>query len=129
MAMRPHPGPGPLALETHDVDDTPRPPEAARPTRLWSHPIRYGELVAHLSDYLCVLVTTRCGPKHGKAKKDIFEQPNVVMLIIGPHHLQAGATIGALALISVRDCVEPTSDRAALSSEQASEWQTTMQQE
>jgi hypothetical protein len=59
----------PLALDTLDVNDTPRPLEAARQPRLRSHPIRYGEFVAHLSDYSLVLVITCCDPKRGKARR------------------------------------------------------------
>jgi hypothetical protein len=35
------------------------------------HPIRYGELVAHRSDYFRVFVATCCDSKEGKATKDI----------------------------------------------------------
>jgi hypothetical protein len=52
----------PLAIDTIAITNTHRPPEAHRPPRLWSQPIRYGEVVAHLSDYLPVLVTTCCDP-------------------------------------------------------------------
>jgi hypothetical protein len=71
----------PLILDTRDVEDTPRMPEAARATRLRSHPIHYGEVVANLSDYSPVLVTTCCDLEHGKAKEGIFEQRNVAMLV------------------------------------------------
>jgi hypothetical protein len=57
---------------------------ADRPHRLRSHPIRFGEVVAHLSDYPHVLVTACCDHEQGKAKGDIFEQLNVVTLIIAP---------------------------------------------
>jgi hypothetical protein len=46
-----------------------------------------------------------------------------------PQYLSAGATVDTIALLSARDCVELTSYRAALSSEQAPEWQAAMQHE
>jgi hypothetical protein len=57
-----------------------------------------------------------------KTKEDIFEQPSVPDLIIGPHHIPLGATPIAIVLLSARYCVEPKSYRAALSNAQAQEW-------
>jgi hypothetical protein len=51
------------------------------------------------------------------------------MLITGPQYLLAGATICALALLSGRDSVEPTSYCAALFSVQAPVLQAAMQHE
>jgi hypothetical protein len=62
----------PLAIYTIAITNTHRPHEADRPPRLMSHPIRYWELVAHMSDYPPVLVTAFCDHKHGKAKENIF---------------------------------------------------------
>jgi hypothetical protein len=59
----------------------------------------------------------------------IVEKPNVATLLTCPQHLHAGATASAVALLSARDSVEPTSYRAALSSAQAPEWQIAMQHE
>jgi hypothetical protein len=67
-----------------------------------------------MSDYPLFLVTACCAPDQGKSKEDIFEQPFVPELIIGPHHIPAGATHAAVALLSARECVEHTSYRAAL---------------
>jgi hypothetical protein len=50
-------------------------------------------------------------------------------MITGPHHIPAGATPDAIALLSARECVEPKSYRAALSSAHAHEWLAAMQQE
>jgi hypothetical protein len=119
-----------------DEDLRPDPPSAAsapplsyhdRPSHLWSHPIRYGELVAHLSDHPRMFVATCCEPEEGKATKDIVAQPDMATLIDGPPHVAAGATPSYVALMLARDCVEPTSDRAALTNAQAPNWQTTMQ--
>jgi hypothetical protein len=89
----------------------------------------YGELVAHLSDYPPVRVIACCDPKHGKAKEDIFEQPNVPNVITCPPHLPAVAVSYDLALLSTRDCAEPKSYRDALSIAQAHDWQSAMQHE
>jgi hypothetical protein len=82
-----------------------------------------------MSDYPPVLVTACCDPDHGKANEDIFEQPFVPDLIIGSHHIQAGVSPAAVALLSARECVEPKSYRAALASAEAPKWQAAMQQE
>jgi hypothetical protein len=50
-------------------------------------------------------------------------------MITAPPRLQASVASYAFALLSVRDCVKPKSDRAALSSEQAQDWQAAMQHE
>jgi hypothetical protein len=49
--------------------------------------------------------------------------------ITGPSHLLKGSAYDALALPSVRDCVEPKSYRVALSNAQAQDWQAAMQHE
>jgi hypothetical protein len=82
-----------------------------------------------MSDYPPVLVTACCDPDEGKAKEDIFEQPFVPDLITGPHHIPECATPAPVALLSARDCLEPKSYRAALSSAKAHEWQAAMEQE
>jgi hypothetical protein len=121
-----------------DQDLRPDPPSAAsvpplrdhdHPSRFRSHPIRYGEIVAHLSDHPRVFVATRCDHEEGKATEDIVAQPYLATFIVGPPHVPAGATLASVALLSVRDCVEPTSYRAALTNAQVSDWQTTMQHE
>jgi hypothetical protein len=89
--------------------------DADRPHRIMSHPIRYGELVAHRSDYPHVFVTACCDSELGKAKEDIVEQPNVATLINGPPHLHARTSAITIALLSAKNCVEPTSSRIALS--------------
>jgi hypothetical protein len=98
-----------LALDTVATPNTHHPLEADRPPHLMSHPIRYGELVAHLSDHPPALVTACCDPYQGKAKEDIFEQPSVSSLIYGPHHHLAGAEPDAIVLLSTPDCVGPKS--------------------
>jgi hypothetical protein len=105
-------------------------PTVARPRpsiRLRSHPIRYGELVAHLSDHPRVFVATCCDPKEGKATEDIVAQPDMATLITCPPHLPTGTTTYGIALMSARDRVEPTSYRAALTGAQAYDLQTAMQ--
>ena len=100
-----------------------------RPSRLRSHPLRYGDLVAHMAEYPQVLVTACCDPNQRKAKEDISELPFVPDLIIGPHHIPPAASPSAVALRSARDCVEPKTYRAALSTTQAPSRQAAMQQE
>jgi hypothetical protein len=50
--------------QSHPIDTTlPEalpPPTAPRLTRLWSHPLPYGELVAHMAAYSPTLVTASC---------------------------------------------------------------------
>jgi hypothetical protein len=53
-------------LDTRDADDTSDLHDAARPHRLRYHPIRYGELVAHMSDYPRVRVTACSDPEQRK---------------------------------------------------------------
>jgi hypothetical protein len=89
------------------LSDPHSPLAADRLSRLRSHPLRYRELVAHISVYPPVLVTACCDPEEVKAKEDIFEQPSVPGLITGPHHIPACATPDAIALLSTRGCVEP----------------------
>jgi hypothetical protein len=69
-----------------------------------------------MSEYPQTLVTGCCDPEHGKAKKDIFEQPQVPDLITSPSHTLAGTSPNAVALLSARECVEPKWYRAALDS-------------
>jgi hypothetical protein len=80
-----------------------------------------------MSSYSPVLVTAYCDPEKGKSKEDIFEQPSVPILIIGPHHIPTCAALDAIALLSARHYVEQKSHRAAISSAQAPEWQAAMQ--
>jgi hypothetical protein len=101
-------------------------PNHNRPNPLQSHPIRYGELVAHLSNHPRVFVATCRDHEEGKATEDIIAQPAMATLITAPPHLPAGATTHYVALMSAMDCVEPTSNRAALTSAQTSDWQTAM---
>jgi hypothetical protein len=119
--------------QSHPIDITlpgPIPPHAPpRQARLRSHPLRYGKMVAHLSDYPPTLVTACCDPYHGKAKEDVFEHPRVPELIIGPPHTPAGTSHTAVALLSARECVEPKSYRGALDSAVAPQWQAAMQHE
>jgi hypothetical protein len=70
-----------------------------------------------------------CDLEQGKAKEDIFELPFVPDLITVSHHIPAGASPVAVALLSARECVELKTYRAALSSAQAPDWQAAMQQE
>jgi hypothetical protein len=121
----------PLYLDPMADEDLRRdPPSAAsapplldpdRPSRLRSHPILYGEHVAHLSVHPCVFVATYCDPEEGKATEDIVAQPDLATLIADPPHVPAGATPCEGALLSAKDCVEPTSYRVALTSDQASD--------
>jgi hypothetical protein len=53
----------------------------------------------------------------------------VATLITGPPHLYAGTPADDIALMPARDCVEPTSYRAAFSNAQAPEWKTAMPHE
>jgi hypothetical protein len=80
-------------------------------------------------EYSPTLVTACCDPDQGKAKEDIFEQPHVPDMIIGPPHTPAGTSPIAVALLSVRECVEPKLYRAAPDSAQAPKWQSAMQHE
>jgi hypothetical protein len=117
----------PLVLDTPHADDNPRLPDADSSYRLRSHPLRYGELVAHMSDYPTVHVTTCFDPEQGKAKEDIVEQPNVARLIPSPPHQPTGVLADAVALLSAGDCVEPSPYRVALSNVQALQLQAAMQ--
>jgi hypothetical protein len=63
------------------MSDPQPPPTAPRQARLRSHPLRYGDLVAHMSYYPPTLVTACCDPDKGKAKEDIFEKPYVPDMI------------------------------------------------
>jgi hypothetical protein len=96
-----------LPTPSPQVPDPPSPREAVRPSRLRSHPLRYGDLVALMAEYPPVRVTTCCDPDQGKAKEDIFELPLVPDLVTCPHHIPAGASLDAVAFLSARDCVEP----------------------
>jgi hypothetical protein len=80
---------------------------ADRPSLLRSHPLRYGDLVAHISEYPPVLVSACCDHEQGNAKEDIFEQHFVPDRITSPHHILARASHAAVALFSARDFVEP----------------------
>jgi hypothetical protein len=119
--------------QSHPIDTTL--PEAQTPhttprqTRLRSHPLRYGELVAYMSAYPPTLVTACSDSAHGTTKEDIFEQPHVPGLLTGPPHTHAGTSPIAVALLSARECVEPKSYRAALDSAHAPQWQAAMQHE
>jgi hypothetical protein len=104
---------------SHPIDTPLFDPTAPRHARLRSHPLRYGDLVPHMSEYPPTLVTAWCDPDQGKAKEDIFEQPHVPDLIIGPPHTHAGTSPTAVALLSARECVEPKSYRAAMDSAHA----------
>jgi hypothetical protein len=104
-----------------DAAEAPPLPDLTRPNRLRSHPIRYGELVAHMSDHPRVFVATCCDPEEGKATEDIVAQPDMATQVIGPPHLPPGATTNDIAFLPARDYVEPTSYRAALPSAQASD--------
>jgi hypothetical protein len=106
-----NPSPTSHPLDTPPPDPQP-PPTARRQARLRSHPFRYGDLVAHMSDYPSTLVTACCYPDQDKAKVDMFEQPHVPNMSTGPSHTRAGATPIAVALLSARECVEPKSYRA-----------------
>jgi hypothetical protein len=80
--------------QSHPIDITlPKsvPPHAApRQARLRSHPLRYGDMVAHLSDYPPTLLTTCCDHEHGKATENIFEHPTFPTLSVVPRtHLSA----------------------------------------
>jgi hypothetical protein len=86
-----------------------------RPHILRPQPIRLGELIAHLSDLPQVFVTACCDLEQGKAKENIVEHPNLATSIARPPHIPAGMPESAIALLSARDCVEPTSYRTALS--------------
>jgi hypothetical protein len=101
------------SLQSHPIDiplPDPTPPHAApRQARLRSHPLRYGEMAAHVSDNAPTLVTACCDPEQGKAKEDIFARPHVPNLITGPPHTPAGTSPTAVALLSARECVEPKS--------------------
>jgi hypothetical protein len=79
-----------------------------------------------MSDYPPILVTACCDHNQGKAKEDIFEQPHVPDLIIGPPHTLIGAAPTTVALLSTRDCVEPKSYKAILDSALAPQWQSAM---
>jgi hypothetical protein len=61
-----------ISPRTMDIDDGPPLPHANLPSRLRSHPIRFGEYVANLSAYLPVFVTACCDPQQGKAKEDVI---------------------------------------------------------
>jgi hypothetical protein len=111
------------------LSDLQPPPTAPRHARLRSHPLRYKELVAHMSDYPPTLVTACCDPEHGKAKEDIFEQSHVPDLITSPPHTPAGTSPTAVALLSARECVEPKSYLAALDNAHAPQWQAAKQHE
>jgi hypothetical protein len=65
----------------------------------------------------------------GQPTEDILAQPNLATLITGHSHLPAGATPTDIALLSAKDCVEPTSYRDPLTSAQAPDLQAAMQQE
>jgi hypothetical protein len=80
-------------------------------------------------DHPGVFVATCCDPEEGKATADIVAQSDLATLIAGPPHVLAGATPFEVALLSAKDCVEPTSYRDALTSDQASDSQPVMQEE
>jgi hypothetical protein len=109
-----------------DNDDGPPLPDDDRPSRTRSHPIRFGEYVAHLSAYLPIYVTACCDSEQGVAIQDIVEQPNSGFTVVAPPHQHVGIVV---ALFSARDCFEPASYRAALSSDQSAEWHAAMQHE
>jgi hypothetical protein len=68
-----------------------------------------------------------CGdPQQGVAKEDIVEQPNLAFTIAPAPH-QHDDTI--VARLSARDCVKHALYRAALSSDQSTEWKMAMQEE
>jgi hypothetical protein len=79
--------------------------------------------------YPPTLVTTCCDPDHGKAKEDIFEQPHMPDLVTSPLHTHAGTSLTFVALLSVRECVEAKSYRAALDDAYVPQWQAAMQLE
>jgi hypothetical protein len=66
-----------IPTDSTPLSDSPSPPAADRPSRLRFHLLRYGEVVAHMSEYPPVLVTVCCESEQGKAKENIFEQPSV----------------------------------------------------
>jgi hypothetical protein len=118
-----------LRTDPPSLASAPQLPDHDRPSHLRSHPIRYGELVAHLSDHPRVFVVTCCDPEEGKATWNIVAQPDMATLTFGPPHVPRGTTPYDVALLSAWDGVEPTSYRVALTSAKASDWQTAMQQE
>jgi hypothetical protein len=76
-------------------------------------------MVAHVFDYPPTLVTACFDPYQGKAKEDIFEHPHVPDLITSPHHIPAGTSPIAVALLSAREWVDPKSYQAALDNAKA----------
>ena len=78
------------------------PHAAPRQVRLRSHPLRYGEMIAHVSDYPTTLVTAYCDLGKGKCNEDIFEHPHVPDHITSPPLTHAGTSPPAVALISAR---------------------------
>jgi hypothetical protein len=111
---------------SHRIDTPLSDPTASRQARLRSHPLRFGDLVPHMSEYPPTLVTACCDPDQGKAKEDIFEQPHTPDVITGTPHTPAGTSPTAVALLSARECVEPKSYLAALDSAHAPQWQAAM---
>jgi hypothetical protein len=89
-----------LDLDPRAAAEAPPLPDLDRLNRLRSHPIRYGELVAPLSDHPHVFVATWCDPERGKATEDIVAQPDMATLITGHSHLSAGATTNDISLLS-----------------------------
>jgi hypothetical protein len=94
------------------IDDGPPMHDDTRQTRIRSHPIRFGEYVAHLSAYPPVYVTACYELEQGATKEDIVEHAILALTVAAPPHQPAGT---AVALLSARDYVEPASYRAALS--------------
>jgi hypothetical protein len=115
-----------VSLDLVDNDDGPPLHDDTRQTRVRSHPIRFGEYVAHLSAHPPVYVIACCGPKQGVAREDIVEQPNLAFTVAAPPHQPVGIVV---ALLYARDCVEPASYRAALSIDHYTEWHVAMQHE
>jgi hypothetical protein len=65
-----------MSPDTLDIEDGPPMPHIDHPSRLISHPIRFGEYIAHMSAYAAVIVTASCDPKQGKARENVIEKPN-----------------------------------------------------
>jgi hypothetical protein len=110
-----------------DIDDWPPMPDDDHPSRIRSHHVWFGESVTHLSASSPVYVNACFDPKQGGGREDIVEQPNLALTDAAPPYQPHDTTI---AMLSARDCVEPASYRAALSSDQsANEWHVAMQHE
>jgi hypothetical protein len=100
-----------------------------RPTRERVAHAHHVDYVAHVATTPPLLITAACDPGVDPDPADILEVMPLYMLPSLPNHRPTDAVSPPVALLSAKDCPEPSSYVDALSGPHAPEWTAAMQQE